>query len=70
MRITEIAKPKLIKLHYFNVDNERSATELGLKQDRNGRWYLPQYNTSGSGFDRAATSAIRVFGRPQTVTLS
>lgn len=70
MRITEIGKPKLLKLHYFNVTDEQSAKELGLKQDRNYRWYLPQYNTSGSNFDRIATSAIRMFGRPQTVTLS
>lgn len=70
MRINEIGTPRLVKLHYFNVHDERSARDLGLRQDRNGRWYLPQYNTSGLNFDRAATSAIRVFGRPRTVTLS
>jgi hypothetical protein len=70
MRFNEIDnRPKLVKLHYFNVDDDQSATELGLKQDRNGRWYLPQYNTSGLNFDRLATSAMRVFGRPRTVTL-
>ncbi len=65
MRISEFeTKPRLIKLHYFNVNDIDVARELGLKQDKNGRWYLPQYNTSGSGFDRKATSAIRSFGHP------
>jgi hypothetical protein len=40
------------------------AKELGLKQDRNGHWYLPQYNTSSRGFDQKASSAMRMFGRP------
>jgi hypothetical protein len=64
MRIAEISTPRLVKLHYFNVDDEQAAVELGLKQDRNSRWYLPQYNTSGSGFNRNYTSAVRLFNRP------
>ena len=63
MRFNEIeTRPKLIKLHYFKVDDDQAATELGMKQDRNGRWYLPQYDTSGRGFDQRVTSAIRIFG--------
>lgn len=70
MRYNEFEnKPKLIKLHYFNVTDIDLAKELGMKQDRNGSWYLAQYNTSGSGFDRKATSAIRAFGHP-TKTIS
>lgn len=64
MKISEVVKPKLIKLHYFSVDDTDSALELGMKQDRNSQWYFPQYNTSGSGFDRKITSVIRIFGRP------
>ena len=64
MRIAEISTPKLIKLHYFKVDDTEIARELKLKQDRNGQWYLPQYNTSGRGFDRQYTSVLRIFNRP------
>ena len=65
MRFTEIEnRPRLVKLHYFNVTDIDLARELGLKQDKAGRWYLPQYNTSGAGFDRKATTAIRSFGHP------
>lgn len=71
MRISEFDnKPRLIKLHYFNVTDTDFAAELGMKQDRYGSWYLPQYNTSRSGFDRKVTSAIRAFGHPtETVDL-
>lgn len=70
MRFTEIdSKPKLVALHYFNVSDEQLAQELGMKQDRKGSWYLPQYSTSGSGFDRKVTTSIRSFGRPHSVRL-
>lgn len=70
MHINEIEnRPKLVKLHYFSVDDDQTAQELGLKQDRNRQWFLPQYNTSGSNFDRTVTTAIRIFGRPRTVNL-
>lgn len=65
MRLKEIEnRPKLIKLHYFNVDDERASNDLGMKQDKNSRWYLPQYNTSGRGFNQRYSSAVRIFGRP------
>jgi hypothetical protein len=71
MRFTEIeSRLKMTKLHYFNVDDVQFASELGMKQDRNGRWYLPQYNTSGRGFDAKVSSAMRVFGPPlKTIAL-
>jgi len=62
-------KPKMTHLHYFdNVDPE-VANINGMKQDRNGRWYLPQYNTSGRGFDIKAGNLIRNYGKPRTVKL-
>jgi hypothetical protein len=71
MLIKEIAsRPKLVKLHYFSVDDVSVAEKIGLKKDRHGQWYLPQYNTSGSGFDKNAGSAIRLFGLPKTVKLN
>jgi hypothetical protein len=65
MRFNEIeSRPKMVKLHYFSVTDDQYARELGMKQDRNGQWFMPQYNTSGRGFDQKVTSAIRTFGRP------
>jgi hypothetical protein len=65
MRFNEIdSRPKVVKLHYFSVTDDQYARDLGMKQDRNGQWYMPQYNKSGSGFDQKVTSAIRMFGRP------
>jgi hypothetical protein len=70
MRFTEIeSKPQLIKLHYFQVDDTQAARDIGMRQDRNGQWFLPQYNKSGGGFDRKVSSAMRLFGTPRTITL-
>lgn len=65
-------KPILIRLHYFNLDNLEDALELSdnkLKKDREGQWYLPQYNTSGSKFDQIYTTLQRNYGSPDTVEL-
>lgn len=71
MLIKEItSRPKVVKLHYFSVDDISTAEKIGLKKDRQGQWYLPQYNTSGSGFDRNASMAIRIFGPPRIVELN
>ena len=71
MRLSEIeSRPKLVKLHYFSVTDIIASEELGMRKDRNGNWFLPQYDRSGSGFDRKAVSAMRMFGRPyKTVNL-
>jgi len=55
---------KLTHLHYFDVDQEDIARKIGLKKDRNGKWYLPQYSTSSTGFDKKASDSIRIFGNP------
>jgi hypothetical protein len=60
----EESKPRLTRIHYFNVDQPSIAQEIGLKQDRGGNWCLYQFDTSGAGFDRKFTQASRVFGRP------
>jgi len=65
MRIYEVTDtPRLVKLHYFNVDDEQTARELGFKKDKNHKWYLPQYNTSGIGFNKKYASAVISFNRP------
>ena len=71
MLIKEIvSSPKVVKLHYFSVNDVSAAEKIGLKKDRRGQWYLPQYDTSRSGFDKNASSAIRLFGPPKTVKLN
>ena len=62
-------KPRMTHLHYFdNVDDEIAQLN-GMKKDRNNRWYLPQYTTSGRGFDIKAGNLIRNYGKPRTVKL-
>lgn len=62
-------KVKMTHLHYFDNVDQDIAKSNGMKQDRNGRWYLPQYNTSGRGFDIKAGNLIRNYGKPRTVKL-
>jgi hypothetical protein len=65
MKFNEIGiKPKLIRLYQYNVDDEDTAYRLGMKKDRQGQFYLYQYNTSGSGFIKQMGSARRIFGNP------
>jgi hypothetical protein len=68
---TSPAKPdiKMTHLHYFNVDDAQAAS-AGMKKDKKGRWYLPQYNTSGAKFRSTLADLTAKFGSPKTVTLS
>jgi hypothetical protein len=59
---------KLTHLHYFNVDDVQAAS-AGLKKDKRGKWYLPQYNTSGGKFQSTLADLTAKFGTPKTVTL-
>ena len=73
--IVEQNKPKLVALHYFNVyDGDldpSSMAEYGLKKDRRGKLYLPQYNTSGAKFDRNFSALLRLSNNtpPRTIKL-
>jgi hypothetical protein len=70
-RVQENFKPKLIKKHYFSVYDDQTAVEFGLQKDSNGDWYLPQYTTSGAGFDRKFTLSRRTFGDSyKTITIN
>ena len=62
--VREESKPRLTRIHYFTVDQPTVAQEIGLKQDRGGNWCLYQFDTSGAGFDRKFTQAVKIFGRP------
>jgi hypothetical protein len=61
--IDEDQKPKLIKIHYFDVDQPDLAQQAGLNY-KNGRWCLYQFDTSGAGFNQKFAQAVRLFGRP------
>lgn len=61
--------PRMIRLHYFrNVDPD-TARLYGMKKDRNGNFYLPQYDKSGRTFDYHWSSLRRMFGDPRTIDL-
>ena len=56
MRSTDF---KLVAKHYILDIDPQSAREYKLKQDQHG-YYLPQWNTSGAGFDRTWSSLRRM----------
>lgn len=64
------AKPdiKMTHLHYFNVDDAQAAG-TGMKKDKRGKWYLPQYNLSGGKFQQSLSDLTAKFGAPKSVTL-
>jgi hypothetical protein len=65
----QIAKKILmVARHYFQTHGtpEAELIQQGFKKDFNGNWFMPQYNTSGSGFDRKWSDARRMYGDPQT----
>jgi hypothetical protein len=68
--VAPASKPdiKMTHLHYFPVDDIQGASS-GMKKDKHGRWYLPQYNTSGAKFKQNLADLTAKFGPPQTVTL-
>ena len=72
--ITENPKPKLIALHYFNISSADFDNILmqqtGLKKDRSGILYLPQYDTSGSKFDRTYSSLLNHYGLKKTIKVN
>ena len=61
----------LIAKHYFNIyDGDLSAKDIfrmKLKKDMSGRYFLPQYNTSGRPFDLSYTALCNTFGKPETI---
>ena len=58
----------MVARHYFQTHGtpEAELIQQGFKKDFNGNWFMPQYNTSGSGFDRKWSDARRMYGDPQT----
>lgn len=69
--IIERTQPRLTRLHYYGVDDEQAAEQLGMRQDRRGQWYMSEYTTSGRLYQQRRTQADRIFGRPvRTVEVS
>ncbi len=62
---------KMTHLHYFPMTDAdaRDFAAMKVKQDRRGRWYLPQYNKSGATFQNNFQTLSRTFGAPQSVAL-
>jgi hypothetical protein len=53
-------RPKLIRKHYYEVSSlgKSELDQLKMRHDENG-WFLPEYDTSGSGFINAKSSLSR-----------
>jgi hypothetical protein len=62
---------KMTHLHYFNMTDAdaQDFARMKIKKDRNGRWYLPQYNVSGHAFSANFNTLVRTFGEPRSVKL-
>jgi hypothetical protein len=67
--VVEAPDIKMIKRYYFMTRGtpDTEKPKFGLREDNNGEWYLPRYNTSGAGFDRNFTTCVRSFGEPYKV---
>jgi hypothetical protein len=67
----EIYKPKMQCLHYFNTKGtqEWELEKMGMKKDKFGRYYLPQYDRGGINYDSNFNSLANVFGNPRTINL-
>jgi hypothetical protein len=67
----EIYKPKMQCLHYFNTKGtqEWELEKLGMKKDKFGRYYLPQYDKSGINYDQNFNTLSSSFGNPRTINL-
>ena len=68
-------KPVIVMtaLHYWDM-NDATATgvllaDIKIRQDKNGKWYLPEYNTSGEKFLRHLKELTEKLGEPKTVIL-
>lgn len=60
-------------LHYWPI-NDATATgailaDIPLRQDKNNKWYLPEYTVSGEKFQKNLSTMIGKFGNPKTVTI-
>lgn len=51
---------QLVALHYPEFVDDDHARYIGLKKDKNGNWYLPEFTDSGSDFNRKYTQIIRL----------
>jgi len=67
----EIYKPKMQCLHYFNTKGTQDweLEKMGMKKDKFGRYYLPQYDRSGINYDNNFSSLANTFGNPRTINL-
>jgi hypothetical protein len=70
MRYHELVESNIVltKVFYYDrVDQPDIAREIGMKE-KNGRWYIPFYNTSGDKTVRLKLQADRLFGQGRVWT--
>jgi hypothetical protein len=66
-----VSKPKMTDLHYFNTKGtpDFELAKLGMKKDKWGRFYLPQYDRSGDNYRRNYDTLAQTFGFPRSIRL-
>jgi len=63
--LDEDFKPAITNIYFFRVDDPVLAKDIGLRQSKHSNdWMLFRFNTSGRGFDRSYSDAVRLFGQP------
>jgi hypothetical protein len=64
-------RPKMTDLHYFNTrgTSDWELEKLGMKKDKFGRWYLPQYDRSGDNYRKNFDTLANTFGMPRSIRL-
>lgn len=64
-RKTPNRKPVLDHMRFYNIkkNEEKRAKMFGLKQTKNGKWYIGVYNTSGLKTKKLIKSADAEFGK-------
>lgn len=71
-KVEAIGKPKLTRIHYFQVsgNDQDLAAQAGLKQDKGGNWVMYQFDKSGVPFNQSFAKAVNMFGRPKSISVS
>jgi hypothetical protein len=66
-----VFKPKMTDIHYFNTRGtaDHELEKLGMKKDKFGRYYLPQYDRSGDNYRNNFDKLAQTFGYPRSISL-
>jgi hypothetical protein len=66
-----VFKPKMTDIHYFNTKgtSDWELEKMGMKKDKFGRYYLPQYDRSGDNYRNNFDKLSQTFGYPRSISL-